>query len=515
MGAVYLARDTQLDRDVALKVPQFSGDDVMRLKDRFRQEAKAAATVQHPNICPIYDIGEIDGVQYITMAFIDGKPLAEWVGGEKSLTERQVATLVRKVALAMNEAHKKGVIHRDLKPSNIMIDRRGEPIVMDFGLARRAGSGDQRLTQSGAVMGSPAYMAPEQVKGDSKAVGPGSDIYSLGVILYELLTHRLPFLGEDNLAVLAQVLMDEPSPPSRFRPDLDASLEAICLKSLAKESKDRFASMADLAGALQDFLRASTRLAETAPASNERASAAAKGEGREPGSAIARTIGPTAATPTNLATPRGGKNTPRPSRRRRKAVARRPAWIWLAGFSTIVAIALAAVIGLIVYQLTNRGSIQIEIEPATVADVEIKVDGAAVTGPGKSIRLRTGEHEIEASAPGFQTVKQRFSIHRGENQPLHISLPQPARLSTIWWGTRARFTASSSVRMATAWRRAAMTARFEFGPWLPARRLVRRPLPSKRSRRWHFRRTARFSLPPAPTRGSTSGIRRMARSAEF
>src|SRR5579871_5471851 len=168
MGAVYLARDTQLDRDVALKIPQFGEGDTSILRERFYQEARAAATVQHPNICSIFDVGEIDHINYLTMAFIDGVPLEKWAVGEKAITQRQIAVLVRKIALAMHEAHKKGVIHRDLKPANVMIDLRGEPIVMDFGLARRVQAGDQRLTQSGAIMGSPAYMAPEQVKGDSE-----------------------------------------------------------------------------------------------------------------------------------------------------------------------------------------------------------------------------------------------------------------------------------------------------------------------------------------------------------
>jgi serine/threonine-protein kinase len=286
MGAVYLARDSQLDRDVALKVPQFSGADAARLLDRFRQEARAAATVHHPNICPVYDVGEIDGVHYLTMAFIHGKSLDKWVGTGKPLAPRQAAALVRKIALAMHEAHKRGVIHRDLKPANVMIDRRGEPVVMDFGLARRTQTGDQRITQTGTVMGSPAYMAPEQVKGDVHAMGPSCDVYSLGVILYELLAQRLPFTG-DNLAVLAQVLLDDPPPPSRSRPDLEPALEAICLKAMAKVPAARYASMAEMAADLQAILRGS------APPVAPRAAAAPA----VPPSAV-RTIPPASAVKT-------------------------------------------------------------------------------------------------------------------------------------------------------------------------------------------------------------------------
>ena len=171
MGTVYLAHDAQLDRPVALKIPQFDADEGPQILTRFYREAKAAALVQHPNICPLYDTGEIDGVPYLTMAFLEGKPLGEFVRA-KPPTPRQSAFLVRKLALALQEAHKRGVIHRDLKPANVMIDRRGEPIVMDFGLARRTSRGDTRVTQEGAVLGTPAYMPPEQITGKVEAMGP-------------------------------------------------------------------------------------------------------------------------------------------------------------------------------------------------------------------------------------------------------------------------------------------------------------------------------------------------------
>ena len=150
------------------------------------------------------------------------------------------------------------MIHRDLKPGNVMIDKRSEPIVMDFGLARRSRPGDDRLTKTGTMMGTPAYMPPEQISGDVNLMGPGCDIYSLGVILYELLAGRLPFVG-DAMAMLSQVLLDEPPPPSRFRPELDPELDAICLKAMAKKVPDRYVSMTELAAALQDYLAANPR----------------------------------------------------------------------------------------------------------------------------------------------------------------------------------------------------------------------------------------------------------------
>ena len=193
MGSVYLAHDSQLDRPVALKVPHFSAADGPDALERFYREARAAATIVHANICPVYDVNEHAGVPYVTMAYIEGRPLAELIRAGKPLPQRPVAAAARKLALALHEAHRRGVVHRDLKPSNVMINSRREPVVMDFGLAWRLDREDARLTKSGSILGTPAYMSPEQVRGDVSALGPGCDIYSLGVLLYEMLTGRPPY----------------------------------------------------------------------------------------------------------------------------------------------------------------------------------------------------------------------------------------------------------------------------------------------------------------------------------
>lgn len=164
MGAVYLAQDTQLNRRVALKTPKYGDDNRSRLSKRFRREAEAAATLHHRNICPVYDFGQIDGTDFLTMAYIEGKPLSAFIRQDKPLAQRQVALVVRKLAKALHVAHEAGVIHRDLKPSNVLIDTDGEPVLMDFGLAGRIDeSGDPRLTRTGMIVGTPAYMAPEQI----------------------------------------------------------------------------------------------------------------------------------------------------------------------------------------------------------------------------------------------------------------------------------------------------------------------------------------------------------------
>jgi serine/threonine protein kinase len=257
MGSVYLAHDTQLDRRVALKVPHFGPEDGSQVLARFYQEARAAATIQHPHICPVYDVGEIHGTHYLTMAYIEGKPLTTFIDPARLPTARQVAALVRKLALALQKAHEAGVIHRDLKPSNIMINKSGEPVIVDFGLARRANQ-DEQLTQVGMILGTPCYMPPEQVRGDIDAMGPAADIYSLGVIMYQLLTGLLPFEGE-RWAVLDQIMVDEPPPPSRRRVDVDPALESICSKAMAKQIKHRYGSMGALAEVLTDYLRGEGR----------------------------------------------------------------------------------------------------------------------------------------------------------------------------------------------------------------------------------------------------------------
>jgi serine/threonine protein kinase len=251
MGAVYLAMDTSLNRQVAIKVP--CSNDASYLK-RLKEEALAAASLQHPNICPIHEFNSVSGTHYLCMPFIEGKDLAAYIDPNRPQPERQIAILTRKLAKALQAAHEKGVIHRDLKPANIMMNKSKDPIIMDFGLARMLDRSGTRLTAQGEIMGTPAYMSPEQVRGDLH-ITHSTDIYTLGVILYELLTGRLPFEGPVH-AVLVQITMHEPNPPSRFRPDLDPRLESICLKAMAKKPENRYASMKDFALALETYLRA-------------------------------------------------------------------------------------------------------------------------------------------------------------------------------------------------------------------------------------------------------------------
>ncbi len=414
MGSVYLAHDTELDRKVALKVPHFTEAEGKNVRDRFYREARSAATLHHANICPVYDVGEMDGTLYLTMAYIEGESLSRFVDPNKPLTQRQVATLVRKLALALQEAHSRGVIHRDLKPSNVMISKRGEPVVMDFGLARRTTKGEVRLTQTGAIIGTPAYMSPEQVNGDLEAMGPQSDVYSLGVILYELLAGRLPFEGP-MASVLAQIIAKEPVPPSMIRPGVDPALEAVCLKAMAKSIPDRMRSMADFAAALGEFLKATA----VGPAgSGARPEAAFAGLTDDVRVLKTRSHKPGRSSgPPRLPTARGPSLATKFQGRLRKTPL---VWRWVALVAFVLVLGLG---GVVFYVVTDTGTIQIELLDAK-ADVEVQIDGQSVTiqDGERRISLRAGKHLLKVAGPGYETRTEEFTVKRGENPVLRVKL---------------------------------------------------------------------------------------------
>jgi serine/threonine protein kinase len=261
MGIVYRAWHERLDLEVALKIPHgFLVTDPVQL-ERFFREAQAAARLIHPNLCRVLDVGLVGDLPYLAMTYVPGRSLAQ----QPPRDAVAIAQLIHTLAVALAEAHRHGVIHRDLKPSNILIQPDGEPVVTDFGLALRLDGVNERLTQMGSVMGTPHYMAPEQARGDVQAMGPACDVYSLGVVLYELLTGQLPFQGPGLVALLFQVVYQEPARPSQVRPEVDPRLEAICLKAMAKTIEQRYPSMLHLADALAEYLHE----ASPAPAHGE------------------------------------------------------------------------------------------------------------------------------------------------------------------------------------------------------------------------------------------------------
>jgi beta-lactam-binding protein with PASTA domain/tRNA A-37 threonylcarbamoyl transferase component Bud32 len=254
MAQVYLARDLLLDRPVALKVlfPELSVD--RSFVERFRREAKAAANLSHPNIVSIYDWGQGDQTYYIVMEYVDGPTLSSMLrpreGTSVALEPERAASIAASVAAALDFAHRRGVIHRDVKPGNVLIDDRGQVKVADFGIARAIGASED-LTQTGSVMGTATYFSPEQAQG--YPVDPRSDVYSLGVVLYEMVTGKPPFSGENPVSIAYKHVKEPPPRPSSVNPAVPAALEAIILKAMAKDPDGRYQSAEDMRADLVRF----------------------------------------------------------------------------------------------------------------------------------------------------------------------------------------------------------------------------------------------------------------------
>jgi tetratricopeptide (TPR) repeat protein/tRNA A-37 threonylcarbamoyl transferase component Bud32 len=252
MGVVYKARQLKLNRLVALKMVLGGAHAGPEQLARFFTEAEAVARLQHPNIVQIYEVGELDGLPFFSLEYVSGGTLADKIGG-KPQPPREAAETVELLAYAMAAAHERSIIHRDLKPANVLVSADGLPKITDFGLAKRI-EDDSSQTRSGTLMGTPSYMSPEQARGQTHAIGPLSDLYSLGAMLYELITARPPFVGPTMLETLFQVRNQEPVPPTHLQPKCPRDLETICLKSLQKEQHKRYPNCEALADDLHRFL---------------------------------------------------------------------------------------------------------------------------------------------------------------------------------------------------------------------------------------------------------------------
>ena len=264
MATVYKAYQASMDRYVALKVVAGQLTDDPNFMQRFRQEARLIARLEHPHILPVYDFGEADDIPYMVMRFLDAGTLTEHLDtGQLALPE--IDRIFSQLADALEYAHENGVIHRDIKPSNTMLDKRGEVFLTDFGIAKML-EGSSGLTATGAITGTPAYMSPEQAQGQK--VDQRSDIYSLGVVLFEMLTGRVPFEAETPLAVLFKQIQDPPPPLSLVRPDLPYTLEAVLLKALAKNPAQRYASMSDFRAGWKAALAEASSATSPSPTRN-------------------------------------------------------------------------------------------------------------------------------------------------------------------------------------------------------------------------------------------------------
>lgn len=251
MGTVYRGRDKVLERDVAIKVPKLENSEAKaQMLQRFYREARAVARLSHPSICPIYDVGEIDGKVFIAMGYVKGSTLDRDVGKGRFLEPLQAAKLIERICCAMQHAHDNQVVHRDLKTANIMIDADGVPVLLDFGLAMLRDETDSGVTHQGQVLGSPAYMSPEQVNG--RRVDHRSDVFSLGVVFYEALTGRRPYRGNvpQVMMGIAKGVCDA---PADLNSDVPRELSDLCLKMMATSLKHRFQSMAECAEAISQY----------------------------------------------------------------------------------------------------------------------------------------------------------------------------------------------------------------------------------------------------------------------
>lgn len=267
MAQVYLARDKVLDRPVAVKelVPEFATDP--SFVERFRREAQAAAGLTHANVVSVYDWGSQDGTYFIVMEYVDGPSLSQVIRSEGALHPRRAAEIAGQVADGLGFAHDRGVVHRDIKPGNVLLTKSGQAKVTDFGIARALSSPDESLTQAGSVMGTATYFSPEQAQGLS--VDPRSDLYSLGVVLYEMVTGKPPFSGETPLAISYRHVQDTPEPPSTRMAGIPRGLEAIIMKLLSKKPDDRYDSAYDLQADLGRFLAGEITLAERQQGADE------------------------------------------------------------------------------------------------------------------------------------------------------------------------------------------------------------------------------------------------------
>ena len=360
MADVYLAEDQELGRRVAIKIlnGRHANDD--QFIERFRREAKNAAALNHPNIVSIYDRGEAEDTYYIAMEFLDGRTLKELIVGRGAAPLNVAIEYARQILSALRFAHRHGIVHRDIKPHNVLVDGEGRVKVTDFGIAR---AGTSQMTETGSIVGTAQYLSPEQARGGE--IDPRSDLYSLGVVLYELLTGKTPFEGETPVEIAMKHLSNPPTPPSKLRPDVPPALDKVVLRALAKNPDDRYQSAEEMEGDLD-------RVARGAPVA-----AATSATRVLPAAAAVAAADATAAT--MIAPPARARDFPPPPLVEEEEVEERggrdkPIWPWLVAAGFVIA---AVVAGFFVWQELSGSKVTVPVglyvnQPQATAEQQIR-----------------------------------------------------------------------------------------------------------------------------------------------
>lgn len=445
LGSIYLAEDIQLERHVVIKVPHLDFQSDSSQLERFLAEARSAAKIEHPNLCRLFDVGKIDDVHFLAVEYVEGLPLTKYLAGGTQIPERQAAGIVRKLAIAMHEAHSHDVLHRDLRPSNVMINLRKEPIIMNVGLSRWLD--ENHLSESLAKLPATTcgHMSPEIISGRTAEVGPKSDVYSLGVMLYEMLTGHLPFEGKSP-EELARKICTEPYPPiKRFRKSVSPELEQICTCMLDKSSDSRLKSMRMVAKQLASFLQQS-RSADESGSGHEHSSVAPSTI-TESGSQVNREKGSRDksardkhASDKHFSVAAEAKKSvahraPVPNAKKTKSESvlgpkSRPPLVLIAGGVGAVAIlVLLAIAAMVIFSPAGTGTIAVRLVypdglPDPDADVVIMVDERAYS-PNElahPIELPTGIHEVVVKGTHYEATSHQMSIAEGNNDPAIIRL---------------------------------------------------------------------------------------------
>lgn len=414
-GTVYRAFDTRLDREVAVKVPTKRVLADVELRSRFEREARAAAAVQHANICPIFEVGEHQNIPFYSMALIRGGSLRQVMGRQSFWEPKQVLGLMKKLANALAAAHEAGLVHRDLKPENILIDDRGQPVIADFGLAKQRNADQTKLTATGLVMGTPAYMAPEQVKGAESS--PASDVFSLGIIFYEILCGTRPFEG-DQQQVMRKIAASDwmPPPPQSLRNDISKELSDLVMRCLSKDPEYRLTSMQHLLAEIRNVSRTLSN------------------ESQRPAEL------PTDPRVESLIESLANLGTPQHS----KVV---PLSMWIAGSVLTAAIVL---IGFFAFFQTDYGKVRLQLNiDTTDPAITVSIDGRLVdvASLSQELELPAGPHELIVMRNGVEIQQYRFEVIAGATTvqdfgpaPMMATKPKSIEAAKAWLQAGAHVT---------------------------------------------------------------------------